>query len=229
MANKKLDILVTGATGLAGAEAVRQALLCTDVGQVTAIARKPLDITHPKLTTIIHYNFLDYSALDEVFKQADACLWCLGISQTQVSKQQYINITCNYTLAAAKAMLAANPAIGFVFLSCIGADSAEKSSILFARVKGQTENALQKLPFQKLYIARPGGIMPVHKKPHPTLAEKMMIPLFPLIKKFAPASVITSAQLAKAMLHMAAYGSDKVIHNNNDLISMLGVQEEPAA
>ena len=223
-----MRIIVTGATGLAGAELVRQAILSADIAEITAISRKPLDIQHPKLKTIIHTNFTDYSSLSETFKQADACFWCLGISQTQVSKEQYYAITYTYALAAAKAMLEAQPDITFVFLSGMGADSSEKSRTLFASVKGKTENALQKLPFQKLYIARPGGIIPVHKKQNPTLAERIFIPLYPLIKIVAPDSVITSAQLAKAMLHLAAYGNEKVIVENKELLDLLGVQLEEA-
>ena len=213
---------------MAGAELVRQAILSTDITEITAIARRTLDIQHPKLKTIVHTNFTDYTSLAETFKQADACFWCLGTSQTQVSKEQYIAITYAYALAAAKAMLEAKPDITFVFLSGMGADSSEKSRTLFASVKGKTENALQKLPFQKLYIARPGGIIPVHKKQNPTLAERIFTPFYPLIKKVAPDSVITSAQLAKAMLHLAAYGNEKAIVENKELLGLLGVQLQEA-
>jgi len=224
MADKKLNILVTGATGLVGAEVVRQALENTDIAQVTAIVRRPLDISHPKLKTIIHTDFTDYASLTEVFKSAHACLWCLGISPTLVSKEEYVTTTYTYALAGAKAILEARPSIAFVFLSGMGADSTEKSRTLFASVKGKTENALQKLPFQRLYIARPGGIIPIHKRLKATLTERIITPILPLIKAISPTSVITSVQLAKAMLHLSAYGSDKVIHDNKELISILGKQ-----
>src|SRR6476620_8475327 len=153
-----MKIIITGSTGTVGAELVRQAIADNDIEQVILLARNPSDTKHPKIREIIHKDFLNYSGLENVFKDADACLWCLGISQTRVSKEDYFVITYDYAVAAAKAMLAANPSITFLFLSGQGADSTGKSKILFARVKGQTENALRAMNFKKLMIFRPGGI-----------------------------------------------------------------------
>ncbi len=199
---------------MVGSEVVRQALIDTDITEVTALVRKPLSISHPKLKVIIHKNFWDYSGLSEVFKNNDACLWCLGISQYQVSKEEYIKLTYDYTMEAAKAMLQANPEVTFLFLSGMGADSTEKSRTLFARIKGKTENALQKLPFKKLYIARPGGIKPIHKKENETFYEQILIPLYPLFEFLMPSSMITSVELAQAMLHITKHGADKIILEN---------------
>src|SRR5436190_24183802 len=106
-----MKIIVTGATGLVGAEVIRQAILDNGITEINAIARKPLELNHQKLKTIIHKDFLDYSSLTELFKSCDACLWCLGISQSQVSKEEYHTITYSYAVEAAKAMLNANPSI----------------------------------------------------------------------------------------------------------------------
>jgi len=211
------SIIVTGATGTAGSEVIREALNETDIVTVTALVRRPLDIQHPKLKTIIHNDFLNYGGLEELFKSSDACIWCLGISQSLVTKEEYIKLTHDYALAAAKAMLEANPQITFMFLSGMGADSKEKSHILFAWVKGKTENALQKLSFTHLYIARPGGILPTHKKPNMHFNEKVSLAAGSLMGYFAPSMVITSAELAKAMLNIVKTGSDKLIHENKDL------------
>lgn len=216
------SVIVTGATGTAGSGALQQCLADSEIDRVTAIVRRPLTIEHPKLKVIIHQNFLDYSGLEDVFKQHNACIWCLGISQTLVSKEEYIKLTYDYTLAAANAMLKANPAITFVFLSGMGADSTEKSSTLFAWVKGKTENALQGLPFKHLYIARPGGIIPTYPRDSYRFAEKILIGLTKFMGLFAPKMVITSAQLGKAMLNMVKYGTGKVINENKDLHLLLG-------
>jgi uncharacterized protein YbjT (DUF2867 family) len=209
-----MKIIVTGATGLVGAEVLRQAILDNEIESVTAIVRKSINIHHPKITTIIHQNFLDYSNLSEVFKNNDACLWCLGISQSQVSKEEYQVITYNYAIEGAKAMMNANPEITFLFLSGMGADSSEKSKTIFARVKGKTENALLKMPFKKLFIVRPGGIKPIHKNPNTALSNKIMIPFFPILEWLYPAMVISSVQLAKALLHIAKHGSEKQLMEN---------------
>ena len=167
-----MKIIITGSTGTVGSELVREAVADNDIEEVILLARKPSEIKHPKIREIIHKNFLDYSGLENIFRETDACLWCLGISQTKVSKEDYFIITYDYAVAAAKAMLAANPAITFLFLSGQGADSTEKSRVRFAKVKGQTENALRAMNFRKLIIFRPGGINPVSKSKNASLNKK---------------------------------------------------------
>lgn len=215
-----VKILVTGATGMVGSEVVRQALIDPEIEQITALLRRPLKVEHPKLKTVLHQNFLNYSGLADVFRAQDACLWCLGISQSQVSKEEYHKITYDHAVAGAQAMLAANPEITFLFLSGLGADSTEKSRVLFARVKGMTENALRKLPFKKFYIARPGGIKPTHPKEHAPFIEKIWLPLFPLFNFLRPTMFITSEELARGMLRVLKEGSSKTIIDNAELKGM---------
>ena len=213
-----MKILVTGATGLVGAEVVRQAILDDDILQVTCLVRRTGDLTHPKLKYIVHPNFLDYSGLSEVFNDHDACIWALGISQTQVNKEQYHQITYDYTIAAAKAMLQANPHITFLFVSGEGADSTEKSRALFARVKGKTENELQRMNFKKLILARPGAIRPTHKNKNAPLAYKVMLPLIPVLQLFAPSKVISSRDLALALIFLLKKnGREKQLLENPEL------------
>jgi uncharacterized protein YbjT (DUF2867 family) len=212
-----MNILVTGATGMVGAEVIREAILDDDIGEITALVRRPLNIQHTKLKTILHQDFLDYSNLGDAFKKCDACLWCLGISQTQVSKEQYKVITYDYVVAGAAAMAQANTGMTFLFLSGLGADSSEKSVTLFGRLKGKAENALKNFTFKKLYIARPGAIQPVHKKENPTLAEKIFVPLYPLFALLSPTFVITSVELARAMLFIVKHAPEKTLFYNADL------------
>ncbi len=212
-----MKIIVTGATGLVGAEVLRQAILDETIEEITAIVRRPLTLQHPKIKTIIHQNFLDYSTLSDVIKKHDAFLWCLGISQSQVSKEEYQTITYDYTIAAANAVEKVNPEMTFLFLSGMGADSSEKSKTIFARVKGKAENALLKMSFKKLFIVRPGGIKPIHKNPNTAFSNKMMIPFFPILELLYPAMVISSVQLAKVIVHIAKNGSKKQLMENTFL------------
>jgi uncharacterized protein YbjT (DUF2867 family) len=212
-----LKIIVTGATGLAGSEVIRQALLDDGISHVTAIARRPLPMQHARLTTILHSNYRDYSGLASVFAEHDACIWCLGISQTRVSKEEYVKITYDYAVTAAQAMLNANPAIGFIFLSGAGADPQEKSRTLFARVKGKTENNLKRLPFKKLYIARAGEIIPVHRKGNAAFLEKLLIPLYPVFQLVMPGKMISSVVLANALLALAKNGAERTVLENPEL------------
>ena len=216
-----MKIIITGATGMAGAEVIRQAITDDHIHEIIALVRRPLEITNPKITTIIHHDFLNYDAVKDHFKDCDICIWCLGISQLQVSKEQYAVITYDYTIAAAKAMLAVNPNIHFVFLSGNGADQTEKSKVLFAKLKGKTENALLQLGLKKITIARPDAIWPKHKNKNAPLAYKMAFPFYPLVEIFAPSKIIGSVQLAKALLHLAKNAGEKNTYENMEL-RMLG-------
>ena len=218
-----MKLIVTGATGTAGAEVVRQALQDVTITTVTALVRRPLDITHPKLTTIIHKDYLNYAGLDGLFQSHQACIWCLGTSQTQVNKEQYEVITHMYTFAAAQAMLHANPGIGFVFLSAEGADPHEKSRLIFERIKGKTENDLGKLAFKNLHIARPSAIWPIHSNPNSPFLLKLFTPLFPILGFISPSSVIKADVLGRAMIQLAKHGHTKRILENEEL-KLIGAQ-----
>jgi uncharacterized protein YbjT (DUF2867 family) len=221
-----MKIIVTGATGLVGAEVLRLTIQDNDIEQVTALTRRPATVQHPKIRTVIHNDFLDYSGLEDLFKQHDACLWCLGISVSQVKKEQYHVITYDYAVAAAQAMLKANPSIHFVFLSGEGADPSEKSRLLFERIKGKTENALMRMPFTNFHIARPGAIKPVNKNPNAPFVYKLFLPIYPVMEFFAPHKVISSVQVARALLHIAKHGAPGTIIRNTEL-KKPGQRSEP--
>src|SRR4051812_39061609 len=126
-----MKIIVTGATGLVGAEVLRQVIADPTIEQITALVRRPLTVEHTKIKTVLHENFNDYSSVENIFLTNDVCIWCLGISQSQVNKAKYQEITYNYTIAAAEKMISINPNIGFIFLSGDGADQNGKAKTLF--------------------------------------------------------------------------------------------------
>ena len=212
-----MKILVTGITGTVGSEVLRQAILDKDIEEVIALGRSAPEMVHPKIKFVEHKNFLDYTGLENTFRNVDACLWCLGISQLQVTKEQLHIITYDYTIAAAKAMIAANASITFMFLSGEGADPSGKSKTAFAKEKGATENALSEMPFKHLYIARPGGIQAIHRHNKMPFAYKIMIPFYPVIKLLAPSVMIDSVMLAKALLKIVKDGGDKTLYENVEL------------
>ena len=212
-----MRIIVTGGTGLVGEEVVRQAMTDDRITSITAIVRKPMKLQHAKLQTVIHKNFMDYTGLEDLIAHNDAFFWCLGLSQSQVNKVEYEKITYDYTIAAAEKVLSTNPYMKFLFLSGAGADNSEKSSAIFARIKGKAENKLKSMGLHKLFIIRPGGIKPIHKNPNTAFVNKMMIPLYPLMEILWPSMVIASDVLAKAMIEIAIVEPEVQTFENNDL------------
>lgn len=209
-----MKIVIFGATGTAGSEVVRQAIADNEIDQVFVVSRQLMDYNHPKVRSILHRDFLNYKELLPIFKEVDACIWCLGISQTMVSKEQYVVITYDYVMAAAKAMLSVNPEISFVFLSGQGADSKEKSRILFARVKGKAENALKSLSFKHLYVFRPAGIVPAVLHANLTSGKKWEFRILKITARLLPWFTISTIQLAQAMLILVKNKKDSILLEN---------------
>lgn len=212
-----MKLLVTGSTGMAGSEVLRQAILDINISDVYALSRKPIDIVHPKIKNIIHANYLDYTGLDDYFNSCNACIWCLGISQLQATKEQLKITTVDYTLAGAQAMYNVNKNLHFVFLSGNGADRTMKSKIPFAKLKGEAENGLMQIGFKNLSIARPDAIWPQHKHTTAPLAYKLAFPFYPLVEKFAPSKIIKSTVLAKALLFLSKFPLQNDTFENIDL------------
>ncbi len=211
-----MKVIITGATGTAGSEVLRQALADREITEVLVLSRRQPDVADPKLKVAQLDNFLDYSTIAAQLAGYDACLWCLGISQSDVSKEEYVRITYDYALAAARAMSGIGENFRFCFLSGGGADSSEKSLVLFARIKGRTENALTSLARPKAWHFRPGYIHAINSPPKKWF-ERLIEPLTPLFYRFLPSRIISTVELARAMLVVAKHGSPKTILENDDI------------
>jgi uncharacterized protein YbjT (DUF2867 family) len=189
-----MNILLFGATGSAGAAVLEACLAASVVDEVRAIVRRPVPYTNPKVRTFVHQDFLDYSAVEEAFRNVDACLFCLGVSVTQVSKQDYRAITYSYTLAAANMLKRCGPNAAFHYIS--GRGTNVKSRMFWAHVKGQLELDLIKLVDAVCW--RPAFI---DAKPSSTAPKvfALFYPLFHLLKPF-PGAYVLGQDLGRAML-----------------------------
>lgn len=187
------------------------------VETITSITRKTLGIKHPKLIEIIHADFLNYSGIEQHFKNKDVCFYCIGVYTGQVQKKEFKKITVTYTKVFAETLKQNSPNLSFCFLSGQGADSSEKSSILFAREKGIAENGLIKLKFKSLHIFRPGYIYPVTPRAEPNLSYRIMRVLYKPVSLIFPNVGVTSVKLAEKMMEVGLNGGDKLIYENKDL------------
>ena len=117
---------------------------------------------HDKLRDIVLADMKQIHAVAGSLHGYDACFFCLGASSSGLSEARYTEVTYDLTMLIASVLLEVNPDLTFIFISGAGTDSSEKGRIMWARVKGRTENALLKLPFKAAYMLRPGVIQPLH-------------------------------------------------------------------
>lgn len=216
-----MNVLIFGATGMVGQGVLRECLQAADVEQVVAIGRTPTGQRHPRLRDLVHADLFNYATLKAELENADACFFCVGVTSSRMSEADYTRVTYDMTLAAANALVAANPRMVFVYVSGAGADSSETSATMWERVRGKTENALLALPFRGVYIFRPGMIQPLDGIKSKTTAYRifysLMKPVLPLLRAAMPKHVLTTRQMGQAMLAVVRSGARKRVLESADI------------
>jgi uncharacterized protein YbjT (DUF2867 family) len=216
-----MHIVLFGASGMVGQAALRECLLDPGVDAVTCVTRAPLSApAHDKLKVIVHDDWRDFSALAGLFARADAVLFCLGVSSAGMSEPRYTGLTYDLTLAVAREFAQAHPGASIVYVSGAGTDSSERGRVMWARVKGRTENALLALPL-KAAMFRPGAIVPMHgersKTPSYRWLYRLGAPILPWLARVAPRYVTTSEKIARAMLRVVREGTPMPILESLDI------------
>lgn len=216
-----MNVILFGATGMIGQGVLREALRAPDVARVLAVVRNTTGVSDPKLQELVHHDFTDFSDVEAQLGGFDACFYCLGVSAAGMSEADYRHITYDFTLAAATTLARASPGMTFIYISGAGTDSSGKGRSMWARVKGQTENALSRLPFHAVHMFRPGYIHPAHGERSKTAAYRIFYSatgwLFPLLRRILPSYVTTTEVLARAMLRVAREGASQRILENRDI------------
>ena len=216
-----MRVILFGASGMVGQGVLRECLLDPEVTAVLSIVRSSTGQQHAKLREIVHKDFLDFSSIETELSGFDACFFCLGVSSAGMSEENYRRVTYDITLAAAQTLVKLNPNMTFVFISGAGTDSSERGRTMWARVKGQTENALLRLPFKAAYMFRPGVIVPLHGIKSRTMLYRVpyavLGPILPLLKRLFPKYVTTTEKLGRAMLIAAKRGAPKPVLESSDI------------
>jgi uncharacterized protein YbjT (DUF2867 family) len=217
-------LVILGATGMVGEYALRYALDHPGVGLVTAIARRKLGISHPKLKVVLHQDFANCSTLADVLSGQDAAVFCLGAYTGAVSDTELRKITVDYAIAFARVLRAASPTAAFSFLSGSGADPTGRSRLAFARYKGEAEKALLAAGFPRVYVFRPAYIYPVKPRKEPNFGYRLLRIIYPAFRILFPNQVIRADDLARAMVDVAARATDKIeslVLENSDIQAMV--------
>jgi uncharacterized protein YbjT (DUF2867 family) len=210
---------------MVGGYALRYALKHPCVKFATAIARRKLDLSHPKLNQVVHQNFADCSALKEVVSSHDAAIFCLGAYTGAVTDAELRTITVDYTVEFARVLHVSSPGAAFSFLSGSGADPSGRSRIPFARYKGEAENALLAAGFPHVYIFRPAYIYPVEPRKEPNFSYRLLRAIYPAFRVLFPNQVIPADDLARAMVDVVVQktpGRKSQVFENRDIRSMIG-------
>jgi uncharacterized protein YbjT (DUF2867 family) len=214
-----MRVILFGATGMIGQGALRECLSDRGVEHVLAIGRSKTGQANAKLREITLPDLTDYHAIAGELGGYDACFFCLGVSSAGMSEADYRRVTYDIAFAAARTLLERSPLMTFVFVS--GAGTNATSTTMWARVKGETENAILALPFRGKFAFRPAFVRPLHGITSRTRAYRIlyavMRPLVPVAEVLAPRYVTTTERVGRAMLNVARNGFPKAILENDDI------------
>ena len=207
---------------MVGEGVLNEALKHPDVESILVIGRRSCNVEHQKLKELLHNDFFDYSTLREHLRGFNACFFCLGVSSVGMNEQDYSRITYDLTMQAARTLSGFNPDMTFCYISGTGTDSSEKGRLMWARVKGKTENHLTRLPFKAVYLFRPGLMKPTKGQKNVKPLFKVLGLLYPLWKVLSPKNVCTLEEVGLAMIQAAQTGYTKQILENKDIAQLAG-------
>ena len=226
-----MKVVLFGGTGMIGQGVLRECLLDPDVEKVLTIGRGATGVQHPKLRELVHSDLWNYSSIEDHLRGFDACFFCLGVTSAGMSEADYTRITYGITVAAAETLARLNAGMAgmagmtFVFVSGAGADSSEQGRLMWARVKGRTENAILRMPFKASYAFRPGVVQPMHGERSRTAAYRVLYsitkPLLPVLRRLWPGQILTTEQFGRAMLLVVRDGAPKRVLESADINALV--------
>ena len=216
-----MNILVFGATGMVGQGVLRECLLDPSVQLVATIGRTATGKQNPKLREIVLKDLSNYVSIEEKLTNFDAGFFCLGVGSAGMTETEYERVTYGITIAAAETLSRLNPKMVFIYVSGTGTDSSEIGRMMWARVKGKTENALLRMPFAAAYMFRPGFIEPANGEISRNKLYRALFvvtkPLLPLLRAVFPNQILTTHQIARAMLNLVTRPYPKHILEIQDI------------
>jgi uncharacterized protein YbjT (DUF2867 family) len=216
-AQTEISVIITGATGMVGEGVLLECLEHPAVERVLLVNRKSYAATHPKLRECIVPDFLQLESVSDQLTGYDACFYCAGVSSAGMSEGDYTRVTYNVTLHFAQALAALNPQMVFDYVSGAYTDSSEQGRVMWARVKGRTENALTRCGFKHVYNFRPGFMKPTPGQKNIKWYFKPFGALYPLVRLLLPNQVSTLRDVGLAMINSVLVGYPKQILEIKDI------------
>ena len=206
---------------MVGQGVLRACLLDPGVTQVLVIGRRPTGQQQAKLRDVVLDDLFTVPSLGDQLNGYDACFFCLGVSAVGLKEEAYRRVTYDLTLTVAEALVARNPGMTFIYVSGQSTDSTAQGSVMWARVKGATENAVSALPFKATFMFRPGYIQPMHGIKSSTSWYRLLYsavgPLYPLLRRLFPRHMTNTDAVGQAMIEVARRGAPKHILENREI------------
>lgn len=202
--------IVFGSSGFVGSHLLSELLNSAEYGEVVAVARKNLNITHPKLRTVI----TDYNSLASVKSEitADEIFIALGTTRKNSPEEsEYYRVDHDYPVLAAR-LAKGNGATSVFLVSAVDANS--NSKLFYVRTKGETERDLIALNFEHTHIFRPSMIVG-NRKEQRSMLEAALMRFWPALNpllawKEGKYRGITGQDIAKAMFLSAKDQTEKL-------------------
>jgi uncharacterized protein YbjT (DUF2867 family) len=211
---------------MVGQGVLRECLLDPKITGILAVGRSSVGRREEKLREIVHGDLANIGALEGQLRGYEACFFCLGATAAGLKQEEYRRLTYELTLGVAQTLAKASPLMTLIYVSGMGADSSERGPVMWARVRGETENALLRLPLKAVYIFRPGFIQPLHGIQSKTKLYRafyaMTGPLYPILRRLAPKYVTTTEALGRAMIRVAEHGAPKRVLEMADINACVG-------
>jgi uncharacterized protein YbjT (DUF2867 family) len=212
-----LKVIITGATGMVGEGVMLQCINNPAIDDILLIGRRPAGFRHAKVHERVVSDVADISSISSEIQGYDACFFCLGVSSVGKKEGEFTSLTYDLTLGFARTLQKASPGLTFCYVSGSGTDGTEKGRVMWARVKGRTENDLLKL-FPKAYMFRPGYMHPTKGAKNTNKYYKYFTWMYPGLRLLFPGFASTLAELGDAMIVTAIKGHDKPVLEVKDIV-----------
>ena len=199
---------------------LHECLTHSRIEHILLVTRRPSGISHPKVKEILHTDMYNLGTIESQLTGYDACLFCLGTSVIGKTEEEYTRTTYTLTLNFAETLCRLNPGMTFCYVSGASTDSTEQGRVMWARVKGRTENALMKLPFKAVYNFRPGYMHPTPGLKNTLRFYKYISWMYPFMRAVMPNSVSTLRELGLAMIKSVTKGYEKKILEVKDIVAL---------
>jgi uncharacterized protein YbjT (DUF2867 family) len=216
--NRRMRVMITGATGMVGEGVLLECLDNAAVEHVLSVSRKPVNHTHAKLEQLLVPDFRNTRDVEDKLTGYDACFYCAGVSSVGMSEADYTVVSYDTPVTFATTLARLNPKMVFTYVTGASTDSTEQGKKMWARVKGRAENALVRLPFKGVYNFRPGLMTPKKGQKHLKTSYRVALVFAPVLKLFFRS--LTLAQVGRAMIRCVESGAPKPVLEIADIAAL---------